>query len=332
MASFKETRAKKRHTLSLSQIPNIWNSVQRIPSKGSDVLNALKEGVGMQTEKLCSACEKIPFVECLPGNATEEDEAIDRTSSTKDALIYYKSLSNILTNRGFCRFCNLLFQSIYQPEYGLLKARHIKEYLPDNEKYKDMKSFSDWIKKKREWVGGSGLWPFGYAVDREQAANSTLEQAEKLFRRSEERDINTKSLNMNDIKNMYESEKAVTHTMTAANTSLAIINIATNKKSEELQKSMAGAQFMMGQLAVLQSMKKKRLPCIFMLRAYRKDEEKRGALSVRVYGHGRAPLAPLKEICHFSLRFETSSKPRIAKQQMWYGQMLGPQIDVPFFK
>jgi hypothetical protein len=139
-------------------------------------------------------------------------------------------------------------------------------------------------------------------------------QATTLFLEAEVRDTNTKSLNMNDLKDIYESRDAVAHTIDAANTSLAIINLATNQKGEQLQKGMASAQFAMGQLALLQNKKRKRLPCIFMLRAYRKHEKKRGALSVRVYWHGRAPLAPLKEICHFSLRFENSSIPRIAKQ------------------
>jgi hypothetical protein len=87
----------------------------------------------------------------------------------------------------------------------------------------------------------------------------------------------------------------------------------------------------MKQLTLLVSRESKRLPCILMLRAYRKDEEKRGALSVRAYGHGQAPLAPLKEIHHFSLRFEDASIPLISEQQIWYGGTLGPQIDIPFF-
>jgi len=319
-----------------SQASNMRRGFHRISSRGSDILNVLKDGAGLQAENLCTTCKKIPFAECLPGDAEEYDEGTDRISPAQDALIFYTSLSRILDNRTFCKFCNLLFRSICEPEYDLLKAQHIKRYLPDSDKYKDMRSFSDWIKKntywKREWVGGAGLWPFGYAVDRQQAASSTLQQAKTLFLEAEDRDINTKSLKMNDLKDIYKSGDTVADTMAAANTSLTIINLVTNQKSEKLQKGMASAQFAMGQLALLQSKKRKRLPCIFMLRAYRKDEGKRGALSVRVYGHGRAPLAPLKEICHFSLRFENSRSPRIEKEQIWYGQMIGPRINVPFFK
>jgi hypothetical protein len=338
MASMKGKGEDKKYAMGLgsSQASNLRRGFHRISSRGSDLVNVLRDEAGLQAKKLCTACKRIPFAECLPGDAKEIDKGTDHISPAQDALIFYISLTRILENRTFCKFCNLLFQSICEPEYDLLKAQHIKKYLPDSEKYKDIRSFSDWIKRntywKREWVGGAGLWPFGYAVDRQQAASSTLKQAKKLFLEAEDRDINHKSLNMNDLKDMYKSRDAVADTMAAANTSLTIINLATNQKSEGLQKGMASAQFAMGQIALLQSKKRKRLPCIFMLRAYRKDEEKRGALSVRVYGHGRAPLAPLKEICHFSLRFETKSSPRIEKQQIWYGQNIGHEIDVPFFK
>lgn len=338
MASIKGEGEDKKYDMGFvsTQASSMRRGAQRFASGFSDALNVLKHEASLQTENLCTACKKIPFAECLPGNDEEDGEGTDRISPAQDALIFYMSLSSILKNRTFCKFCNLLFQSICEPEYDLLKAQHIQNYLPDSENYKNMRSFSDWIKEnkywKREWVGGAGLWPFGYAVDRQQAASSTLQQAKTLFLEAEDRDINTKSLNTNDLEDMYNSRDTAADSIAAASASLAIINLVTNQKSENLQKGMATAQWTMGQLALIQSKKRKRLPCIFMLRAYRKYEEKRGALSVRVYGHGRAPLAPLKEICHFSLRFENSSSPRIRKQQIWYGQMIGPRIDVPFFR
>lgn len=329
MASIKEENEGRKNT----PVDKIQRGVKHILSTGSDTMNAIKEKCCMRTENLCGACKKIPFIECLPNDTSEEDNEVNGDTMAREVLIYPKSLSHILKCRNFCKFCRLLFQSVCEPEYDLLKAQHIKEHLPNNDKFKEMKS---WIEQdpylKREWVGGAGLWPFGYAVDRKQSARSTLQQARTLFLEAEDRDINAKSLKMKDLKDMHQSRDMVTDATTAANTSLAIINLSTSGKSENLQKSMAGAQFAMGQLALIQSKKRKRLPCIFMLRAYRKEEKKRGALSVRVYGHGRAPLAPLKEICHFSLRFENSNIPRISKQQIWYGRRLGPQIDIEFFK
>ncbi|CAI6288494.1 unnamed protein product [Periconia digitata] len=336
MASINGEGEDTHHDMGLgsSQVSNMQRRMDEIRLKSSDVMNRMKQRAGMRSKKLCSICKKIPFEDCLPGDAETNEEGADGSSAAEDALIYYISLSHILQNRKPCKFCGLLFRTVCEPEYDLLKAQHIKQYLPDRDK--NHISFSEWAEKNTswigKWVGGAGLWPFGYAVDRQQAAKSTLQQAQTLFLKAEDRDINTKSLNMKELEDMYESRDTVADTMAAANTSLAFINLVTNQKSEQLQKGMASAQFVMGQLALLQSKKRKRLPCIFMLRAYRKHDAKKGALSVRVYGHGRAPLAPLKEICHFSLRFENSSSPRIEKQQIWYGQRIGPRIDVPFFK
>jgi len=296
--SIKDQDEDKEHDVDLSspQDSSLRRSINKIYSGLYDKMNVVKEKAGLHTDTLCATCKKIPFAECLPGDAEEDNEETDRSSRAQDPLISYISLSRILENRNFCKFCNLLFKAVCEPEYDLLEAQHIGKYLPESFKYK---RFADWIEENSYWkrnlVGGAGMWPFGYAAG-EQAASSTLQQAKTLFLEAEDRDINTKSLNMNDLRDMYNSRDTVADTMVAANTSLAIINLVTNQKSEGLQKGLGSAQFAMGQLALLRSKKRKRLPCIFMIRAYRKHEEKRGAMSVRVYGHGGAPLAPLKEI------------------------------------
>jgi hypothetical protein len=331
MASIKE-KGKKKTARPRLDLGKMRRSVHQI----SDVLEIAKKGVGMDTDDLCTACKKIPFEECVPHDFARGKAEASIRSQTLKPLVYYKSLSEILKCHTFCKFCELLFHSICEPDNDLLKAPHIRDHLPDSKKFKDMRSFADWIQDnpywKREWLGNAGLWPFGYAVDRDQATSSTLEQARTLFLEAEDRDIKTKSLDMDDLVEIYESTDAIADTMTAANTTLGIIDLATRQKDRKVQMGMAIAQLAMKQLTMLVNRDSKRLPCILMLRAYRKDEEKRGALSVRAYGHGRAPLAPLKEICHFSLRFEDSSIPRISEQQIWYGRTLGPQIDIPFFR
>ncbi|KAI4913032.1 uncharacterized protein J4E92_009904 [Alternaria infectoria] len=323
---------KEKKWLGSSQASDLRRNFEKFRDKSSDQLNVFTAGAGWSTDPLCTTCKMIPFKECLPGAAED-----DGNRPTQDAIISYASLSVILANSSWCKLCKLLFQSICQPEYDLLKAPHIKNHLPDNNTYKDIRDVEDWTQRFKYWKRDSlgddiGLWPFGYAISQDQATSSTLQQARTLFLEAEDHDINTRSLNMNELEAMYKSGDTVADTMVAANTGLAIANLITNEKSEEVQKAMAVTQLLTRHFAFLQLKKNKRLPCIFMLRAYRKDEEKRGALSVRVYGHGRAALAPLKEICHFSLRFESSTTPRKEKQQIWYGRMLGDRIDVPFFK
>jgi len=141
------------------------------------------------------------------------------------------------------------------------------------------------------------------------------------------------SRNLDEIKTMYKSGDMLADTLTVANSSLGFMGLVMDQKDDKAQKSMENARFILGQLDLLLSKTRKRFPCIFMLKAYHKDGNKKGALSVRVYGHGREALAPLKEICHFSLRFADEGIPRVAEQQMWYSRKLSrTHIEVPFFK
>ncbi|KAF2491686.1 hypothetical protein BU16DRAFT_621210 [Lophium mytilinum] len=221
-----------------------------------------------------------------------------------------------------------------QPEYDLLKAEHISKGLQDNNKLKEIQSFSEWSEKLPDWKGklaGADVWPFGYAVDRQQAAQSTQEEAKRLFSQAEERDLNFKSLN--DIDEMYKTGDLYDRTMEGTNKLISIMNI-TGTDNPQMREFGVRAQAATSQLALWNNKKRKRLPCILVIRAYRKNEEKAGVLSVRVYGHGRVPLAQLKEICHFSLRFETGSShdPRRVKEQIWYGNKLEERINVKFFE
>ncbi|KAH5582076.1 hypothetical protein HBI24_120880 [Parastagonospora nodorum] len=302
---------------------------------GSDSLEIVKKGIGIQTQDLCEVCKKIPFMACIADDKgiAKEDMRTAGDDRVPNTLLHFNSLSDILVNRAFCKFCELLFRCVCQPEYDLLKAPHIKDHLPDS----DIKSFPDWVRKnpywKRELVGGAGFWPFGYAVDRGEAAKSTEKLAKKLFIDAEDQDINMTSRDLDEVKTMYKSGDMMAETVTAANSSLGLMGLVMDQKDEKAQKSMENARFILGQLDLLLSKKIKRLPCVFLLKAYPKDEKKKGALSVRVYGHGREARAPLKEICHFSLRFEDEGVPRVVEQQMWYSRRLSrTHIEVPFFK
>ncbi|KAF2802187.1 uncharacterized protein BDZ99DRAFT_504169 [Mytilinidion resinicola] len=285
-----------------------------------------------KTAPLCSACREIPFAECLSDSTGEGGTQVSNARKRKE-LVYIKSLSRILKYRDWCKLCRLLFRSICQPEYDLLKAEHISNGLHDNDKLKEIESFAEWTEKPAHWRAGADVWPFGYAVDRRQAAQSTQEKAKRLFSQAEERDLNFKSLN--DIAEMYKTDSLSDRTVEVTNTAISIMNTA-GTDNPQVREVLARAQAVTGHMALFNSKKRRRLPCILVIRAYRKDEEKAGVLSVRVYGHGRVPLAPLKEICHFSLRFETGSSPNLrnprrVKEQIWYGNKLELRINVDFF-
>jgi hypothetical protein len=302
-----------------------WKSAVQF---SKDTWASTKNTFGQYNGTLCTACREIPFHEALPVSSEDVKTSSTGTTLRGEAVVFYRSLSKILNNRDICKLCHLLTQSVCQEEYDLLKPEHIRNYLPEG--FGQNRSMADWVGSnnywKREWIGGAGLWPFGYALDRSEAANSTLHNAKKLFIEAEDRDTK-----MNSVSDMYNSSADdARRALDATHRGLGML-YATNLRNKKLEHLFARMQVVSGQLALLQNKKRKRLPCIFMFRMYRRDEKKAGALSVRVYGHGRAPLAPLKEICHFSLRFESAHKPRCFESQLWYGNKLGQYIDTSFF-
>ncbi|KAJ4331114.1 hypothetical protein N0V87_009441, partial [Didymella glomerata] len=142
--------------------------------------------------------------------------------------------------------------SVCQEEYDLLKPEHIRNYLPEG--FGKNKSMSDWIGSnnywKREWVGGAGLWPFGYALDRSEAANSTLHDARKLFIEAEDRDTE-----MNSVSDMYDSKADdARRALDATHGGLGLL-YATNLRNKKLEHLFARMQVVSGQLALLQNKK-----------------------------------------------------------------------------
>jgi hypothetical protein len=304
--------------------------VRTTKETAGDTTNTLKARLGRSTDPLCSACRKIPFGACLP-TASIDQELVNGTSK-RSPLVFCKSLGQILDHRKWCKFCGLLLRSVCQEENDLLKPEHISKHIQDSVKLRKISSFAEWVNEFPKWrriVGGEDIWPFGYTIDQQQAAKAAQAKAESLFSSAEDKDINKGVFD-----EMYETRNSYEDALEAANLGLGIASVAGlgNKQSQEVQKVLAGAQLVTSNLAILNGRKRRRLPCIFVIRAYRRDEAKAGVLSVRVYGHGRAPLAQLKEICHFSLRFEGSEKPRAVKEQIWYGKSLGTRVDVEFFE
>lgn len=303
--------------------------LEDISDASKDSWTRIKKRFGKHDGGLCATCEKIPFRDCLPVTSETSDAASSPPDAKQNAITFYRTLPKILENSDICNLCGLLKRSICQEDHDLLKAEHIQKYLPED--FDKNKSMSDWVNDKSnwsiEWFSNPDRWPFGYAVDKSASSKHTLEYAKNLFSEAEARDTA-----MNNVSAMYESigDDAM-RVVEAAQLALGAVPVS-RIEDKNVQDVVAGMQFMANQVAIFQNKKRKRLPCIFMFRMYRYNEKKAGALSVRVYAHGGAKLAPLQEITHFSLRFESSGKPRSSEDQIWYGNKLGRSIDIPFFK
>lgn len=72
---------------------------------GSDSIEIVKKGIGIQTQDLCETCKKIPFMACLTDDKgiTREDGEAAADDRVPDALLHFNSLSDILVNRAFCK-------------------------------------------------------------------------------------------------------------------------------------------------------------------------------------------------------------------------------------
>jgi len=291
-------------------------------NRARDVVDAGKDYVARGVQKLvqskkdfCAACKRIPFDECLPDSSKGNNE------SKQDAFVIYLNLETILDNSGICRLCSLLEKSICQEDHDLLKAEHIRKHLPET--FDEHTSMSEWIPKYKD----DDSWPFGFTSDRSGASDHAVDEAKRLFSEAEDRDTK-----MNNVSDMYQSiTEDAALAVEAAQLALDMVPLS-RIEDKDAREVFTALRFITRQVANIQNMTRARLPCIFMLRMYRSNEKKAGALSVRVYAHGGAALAPLQEITHFSLRFENTEEPRQFEKQLWYGNRLEKRIDIPFFK
>ena len=144
----------------------------------------------------------------------------------------------------------------------------------------------------------------------------------KLFDTAEALDINASP----SIGDDSQAGLDVSHALRAGTFALGFTNAANPSRP------LAFAEGALAQFAILSARSQRRLPRWYIIRAYGEDRGKAGALSVRVYAHGRAYRAPLKEISHFSLRLQGSAEPKRFNQHIWYGRTLKRTIDIEFFQ
>lgn len=272
--------------------------------------------------KLCKTCKDIPFNACV-----SSPYPVSPDTTTARPPWHCIKLRKILKHKDTCTFCALLFRSSCQPENDLFKYDHILDHLHDSKHLKDIKTFAIWAEQRPsrlvDLIKNDDAWPFGYTRDQSEATE-VKNKAIDLFKLAEKKDLNMGSSSWSD-KQPVETGIEAAYLFQATAFGTGIASIAHNDRL------IASTHLVTSQLAMASIRKPKRLPCWYIIGAYSKDETKAGVLSVRVYAHGRGARALLKEISHFSLRFE-SADPRIHKQQIWYGRILQPTVEVEFFK
>lgn len=173
--------------------------------------------------------------------------------------------------------------------------------------------------------------PFGYTTATSEASKNTCDRALDPFVDSESKDINTKSL-LKTTDGTYKDVKALQWATHALQEGIKVDRWTNAGRSAEEQKILDGTQLATSQLAILASKKRRKLPYLFVIQAYRKDCKNAGALSVRVYGDGWAALTPLKEIRNFGLRFRGPKELQVENKQVWFGRKLNDEMDAGIFE
>ncbi|KAL9111784.1 MAG: hypothetical protein Q9227_003843 [Pyrenula ochraceoflavens] len=326
-----------------------------IAKDGRDIVMTVGQKVGMQkhVDDLCSGCSRIPFNECLtfPGDRVRDDER------GREAT-FYMPIEKILSQREWCKFCRLLFRSVCQPEHDLLqRPPQVHNFLQDNLKHK---SFEEWATETPEWrkmVEGIGNrfgilehnWPFGSSRDHRESAEAAAQVIQSNDKEENptggQTDLESllDSSYQNDLgdilgnKGTSRTDAAVLGASWAGGIGLGVTNevLADNRRvGKEAQHVIRAAEMATNQLAIFSALKARPLTCWFVVRVFRHGHPRAGQLSVRVFGHGRAPRAPLSQLCSFKLRFERSNQFREGTTQdgqMWYARQLQPFIEFSLF-
>lgn len=242
-----------------------------------------------------------------------------------------------------CPVCDLLLRCLKQPENDLFAAAHIKDHLASSPQLerKAFKNSNDWMlwytslsvaqKFTNKVTSGENYWPFGSSRDAEDAEQAT-QQAKELFLAAEDRDIHAGGAQ----SAMMSNQAALNDAMHAAAFTMGAVSVANPNLGKVSGRQFEAAKLAANEITIMTKHAKGKLPCFIAIRLYGQDEDKFGAISVRVYACGRAPRAAVKEVCHFTLRARDSAKDsselRVKDGQIWYGRTLQPTVDLAFFR
>lgn len=287
-----------------------------LPERGSDLWGRART---LWSEELrpCSICKKIPFTDGLQSGA--------RTSDS----LHSTDLRHILQERN-CPVCHLLLECLKQPENDIFAAAHIKDHLKSSPELKNLDTFNKWLlwfsklSLTERFQSGEDVWPFGSTRDAEDAEH-IKETARALFLDAEDQDVHAGGAE----SAMMSSQDAINDAMHAAALTMGVVKVADPRLGG---RQLAGAQLAANEFMAWTKHAKAKLPCYIAIRLYGNNEDKCGAISVRVYACGRAPRAAVKEACHFTLRARDLSELRVRDGQLWYGRVLQPEIDFGLFK
>lgn len=151
--TFKQ-KLKNPKALFSRQTENLGDVFGRVRGDLLDITMSSRDAIGAKTDRLCTACSKIPFDQFGDGKGYGSGE-----DDVKSEVI--TNLDRVLQNRDWCKFCGLLVGALSVEENDPLKHPAVQNHI---QKELEGKTFKEWATRAtwiRRTIASQTIWPFG---------------------------------------------------------------------------------------------------------------------------------------------------------------------------
>lgn len=296
--SFKQ-KLKNPKALFSRQTENLGDVFGRVRGDLLDVTMSSRDAIGAKTDRLCTACSKIPFDQFGDGNEYGSGE-----DDVKSEVI--TSLDRVLQNRDWCKFCGLLVGALSVEENDPLKHPAVQNHI---QKELEGKTFKEWAARAtwiRRHIASQTIWPFGCS-------------------RAPVKLDNTNPLRSNpDGKEIEEKDESSATIIAGGSLLLLNTTIAADTDPKRL-KVLGILNGIIPNITLADALRKKPLPVWIFVTTYGIAHPEAGTLVVDVYGCGRRDKAPLTRLSSFHLRVASGYSVDKESDQLRYGRILNKE-------
>jgi hypothetical protein len=275
-----------------------------------------------QKKSLCKDCLKMRFEECLPGQGPVP---------SREIYEYIRPLERVIVRRGWCLFCELIFQVLCREENDPLLHPHVQDHI-QHPRLKNIK-FKKWVEKAtmiHKFFDSEAVWPFG--LSREVPDGAV--EVEKLFHPVERNDdsasnggsptVSKSSQLLDDIPDPF---------LMGALAAAKVTMFGGTDMNDRDRRILEGVDGALTAAMIFSSNKRKRLPCWVLIKLHTRASTEAGLLAVHVAGHNQEPLSQLAEISKFHLRVATDVIDQSeSTPTLRYGRILQEKIDLSLGK
>ena len=240
-----------------------------------------------QKKSLCKDCLKMRFEECLPGQGP---------APSREIYEYIRPLERVIVRRGWCLFCELIFQVLCREENDPLLHPHVQDHIQTALKGVH---FSEWVEKAtmiNKFFNSEAVWPFG--LSREVPDGEV--EVEKLFHPVNKNDdsasnggspiVAKSSQLLDDIPDPF---------LMGALAAAKVTMFGGTDMNDRDRRILEGVDGALTAAMIFSSNKRKRLPCWVLIKLHTRASTEAGLLAVHVAGHNQELCPSLRKSVGF---------------------------------